>query len=149
MIISLLPFILEYRLPSFLPLFYCGVVRCILQLVDYYTNGQHCDETEGTRSTDVHIQCCNGLHVNSPNKDIVTSVAQKNQPHARLNGVPNPPISNEVQILVVVKRSLSSYELQHSFSTTTLSLQSCLTRVRDLRVEANPCLLLRFQNALK
>ena len=68
----------------------------VLQLVDYYTDGQHCDETDGTRSSDVHIQCCNGLHVNSINKDTVTSVTQKNQPHARLNGAPNPPNINEV-----------------------------------------------------
>ena len=67
-----------------------------LQLVDYYTDGQPCDETGGTRSTDVHIQCCTGLHVNLPNKDIVTSVTQRNQPHARLNGNPNPPVINEV-----------------------------------------------------
>ena len=113
--LSLLPyFLLMYDLPLSLPYSHLPcpdtlssfpshtflvLTHCIPQLVDYFTDGQHCDETEGTRSTDVHIQCCTGLHVNSPNKDIVTSVTQRNQPHARLNGNPNPPVINEVHTL--------------------------------------------------
>ena len=100
-----LPSFPSFLLPSFYPsllpslLLIWDLHRSLpfsLQLVDYYTDGQPCDETGGTRSTDVHIQCCTGLHVNSPNKDIVTSVTQRNQPHARLNGNPNPPVINEV-----------------------------------------------------
>ena len=97
---SFLPFFLSSYLPSTALLrdgvSYYIVLSPVLQLVDYYTDGQHCDETDGTRSSDVHIQCCNGLHVNAVNKDTVTSVTQKNQPHARLNGAPNPPNINEV-----------------------------------------------------
>jgi hypothetical protein len=47
---------------------------CSPQLVDYFSGGQHCDETQGTRGSEVHIQCCNGLHVNSPNDNIVNRV---------------------------------------------------------------------------
>lgn len=45
-----------------------------IQLVDYFADGQHCDETQGTRGSEVHIQCCHGLHVNSPNENIVNTV---------------------------------------------------------------------------
>ena len=53
------------------PLDFPSCTPCSLQLVDYFSGGQHCDETQGTRGSEVHIQCCYGLHVNSPNENIV------------------------------------------------------------------------------
>ena len=37
----------------------------IVKMVEYFSGGQYCDETQGYRSTEVHIQCCEGLNVNN------------------------------------------------------------------------------------
>ena len=42
--------------------------------MDHFTSGQHCDETGMGRSSEVHIQCCRGLHVNAANIDTVNTV---------------------------------------------------------------------------
>lgn len=34
-----------------------------LQIVDYFSKGQECHETNGHRGSEVHIQCCEGLHI--------------------------------------------------------------------------------------
>jgi hypothetical protein len=34
-------------------------------MVEYFSGGQYCDETQGHRATEVHIQCCEGLNINN------------------------------------------------------------------------------------
>jgi hypothetical protein len=36
----------------------------IVKMIEYFSGGQYCDETQGYRSTEVHIQCCEGLNIN-------------------------------------------------------------------------------------
>ena len=61
----------------------------IVKMVEYFSGGQYCDETQGYRSTEVHIQCCEGLNINNV---AVPSVAQAGM---GLNmGNPFPPAAH-------------------------------------------------------
>ena len=46
----------------------------IVKMVEYFSGGQYCDETQGYRSTEVHIQCCEGLNINNVAVPPVTQV---------------------------------------------------------------------------
>jgi hypothetical protein len=41
----------------------------IVKLVDFFDMGQYCDETGKYRNTEVHLQCCDGLHINNINPE--------------------------------------------------------------------------------
>lgn len=36
-------------------------LKLALQVIDFFVDGQRCDETNRGRSTEVHIQCCEGM----------------------------------------------------------------------------------------
>eukprot|EP00596_Hydrurales_sp_CCMP1899_P005544 CAMPEP_0119051236 /NCGR_PEP_ID=MMETSP1177-20130426/72918_1 /TAXON_ID=2985 /ORGANISM="Ochromonas sp, Strain CCMP1899" /LENGTH=413 /DNA_ID=CAMNT_0007030369 /DNA_START=378 /DNA_END=1619 /DNA_ORIENTATION=- len=49
----------------------------IVKVVDHFMDGQYCDETKGSRSTEVHMQCCEGLHIDNINhQEHSSSLAQ-------------------------------------------------------------------------
>ena len=55
----------------------------IVKMIDYYTNGQYCDETKGFRNSEVHLQCCEGLAINNivipPNLEYQHHMIEKNK----------------------------------------------------------------------
>jgi hypothetical protein len=84
----------------------------IKKVIDYYENGQHCDETGNGRMSQVHFQCCAKASKNQPQQH--GSRVSEEHIHRMMvtdeRGI-KPPVLEEYRIHHVHESSLCQYEV--------------------------------------
>lgn len=83
----------------------------ILKVVDYYADGQYCDETTVGRQAEVHMQCCDGLTISNRkhNKPIVPQTQPQQVPNASPASL--DLLNNKVEIKSWTEPSVCSYRI--------------------------------------
>eukprot|EP01034_Spumella_vulgaris_P023711 gene23711-29959_t len=102
----------------------------ITKVIDYFTNGQHCDENNSPRTTEVHLQCCEGEHIqNYIPTDVYYAQSKRNtgppMPKATMNILEEP---NTCAYKAVVCTPLLCKPNKPIFPTTAIG-GSALTNV--------------------
>ena len=101
----------------------------IVKVIDYFDNGQYCDETNEGRQSEVHIQCCDSL--TSPD-----TTDTLNTPKAILSNVSEPDICS-YKFTVCTKLLCSKKDYDSHIKNVTLVnimnelLTSCMIRQED------------------